>query len=482
MKKKYTVVLVTSIVAVAVLAGAGFFVYESMSKKKETVVYETFAEKTTVTIFHDIPLMPGVGNQIGEVTDYGNRNYLVEVKDTSEEEYKEYLDVLADTGYKKHSDNGEDAMEGYAYTAAFTKEDVTVVVSHVIRDEKTYISATRGLQLSEHMIYKEEYAKEVIPGAKTTVHLVELGNFGSSFVIKLKNGHFVMHDGGQDFDAPYLLDYLEKLTPGDEKPIVEGWFISHPHGDHYGALSTIASNQEYANRILVNGIYFHYPPAKMLQSESNSSSATCSFLASMLQAEDGGKAGDYRPQYGQRYYFCDVIMDISMTSEQINVDGYTGNDVNDTSLWITTYIEGQKILIGGDANQESIRTFMNLFYPTYYDLDVFVVLHHGGNVYDYFTEVLKIKTLLYTSWRLGTVYSNKYPEIAKVEQNALLQSRSEECYSYEKGTVVMTFPYKVGTAEIEEPCKWQYDNGTPPQRTEERWGWKWDGLRYYYEE
>ena len=487
MKKKHIVVLVAMMICLLSLAGSGIFVANVLNAKKEAdaekeankVSYDTFAAWTDVESFQNVPIMPGERNAIGKIQNYGKKDYIVNVENTTVEEYKEYLDVLVDAGFKKHSDNGEDAMEGYAYTAAFTKDEITVVVSHIIREGKTYISANEKRALSDHMIYKEEYVQGLDPNAKNSLHLVELGNNGASIVVKLKNGHFVIHDGGNGFDALYLLDYLESLTPGDEVPVVEGWFISHAHGDHYGALSQIASSTRSAKRVIVNGVYFHYAPADALKSETTLASDTCNALASMLKDENGERAGNYRPQFGQRYYFCDVTLDVCLTTEQRAI-GTFSTDVNDTSSWFKMNIDGQSILIGGDGSVNETRTMISLFDESYYAVDVFVVLHHGMNVYKHFVERLEAKTLLYPCFRAASLYSNKYPHFAREEENEMMRTKAQEYYSHGEGTVVLTFPYKVGTAQIMEPCKWQYHGGMPPERTTTEWGWEWDGLRYYY--
>ena len=487
MKKKHIVVLVAMMICLLSLAGSGIFVANVLNAKKEAdaekeankISYDTFAAWTDVETFQDVPVMTGKKLSIGKVVDYGKKDYILHVDNTSVEEYKAYLDVLADAGFTKHSDNGEDAMEGYAYTAAFTKDKITVVVSHLIREGKTYISATKRA-LSDRMIYKEEYVQGIDPNAKNSLHLVELGNNGASLVVKLKNGHFVIHDGGNGFDAPYLLDYLESLTPGDEKPIVEGWFISHPHGDHYGALQAIGQNIGYANRIIVDGVYFHYPQEQMIKSETNIYSTLCDMLGVSVKGQDGQVAKNYRPQLGQRYYFCDITVDVSLTMEQVAVETYQSSDVNDTSSWFKMHIDGQTVLLGGDSSLIGTRTMMSLYEPSYYAVDIFAVLHHGMNVYQYFVDSMEVKTLLYPCFRAGSLYSNKYPNFAREDENESMRTKAEEFYSHGEGTVVMTFPYKVGTAKIMEPCKWQYSGGMPPERTTTEWGWEWDGLRYYY--
>lgn len=58
----------------------------------------------------------------------------------------------------------------------------------------------------------------------------------NSYVIRTTAGHVVVIDGGTANDAAYLRGFLAPL--GNR---VDMWFITHPHTDHMGALSTILS-------------------------------------------------------------------------------------------------------------------------------------------------------------------------------------------------------------------------------------------------
>ena len=487
MKKKHTVILVVLMACLLVLAGSGILVVSYINAQKTAEEsderegnIETFSAWTDVEEFQTIPVMKGENIKIGDATDYGDSHYMMDVNGTTTDDYKLYLEALADAGFKKHSENGKDCMEGYACSAAFTKENLTVVVSHAIAQNKTYISAAYDMELSEHLIYKDDYMEGVTENSETKVHMLELHDNGASFVIQLKNGHFVVHDGGKQIDAPYFLDYLEELTPGDSKPVIEAWFISHAHGDHYGVMKEISSNASYASRIYVNGVYFQIPADEVVALSYDESPQQAVYTASrsyvMFKTEGGSQTKFYRPQYGQRYYFCDIAIDVCMTPEQYTLEsyyisnGYT--DMNDTSIWLMHHIEGQRMLIGADAFHTGIRAMMNMYDQEYLNTDVFVVLHHGINVYDYFTEYLTLNTVLYPNFRVGSVWSENSTrsDLASVEGNETMVKSAKECISCADGSVVLTFPYKIGSAEIKEPCDWRYDGGI--RKMSNTWGWE----------
>jgi len=55
-----------------------------------------------------------------------------------------------------------------------------------------------------------------------------------SYVIRTVNGKVIVIDGGNAGDGPYLADFLEGLGN-----VVDAWFISHAHSDHFDALREI---------------------------------------------------------------------------------------------------------------------------------------------------------------------------------------------------------------------------------------------------
>ena len=437
---------------------------ESETQAKVTSL-ETFSAWTDIEEFQTVPSLVTPNSKIGEAADYGNKHYVIDVNGTTVEDYLEYLNTLEEAGFTKHSDNGEDAMEGYVMTASFTKDELTVTVSHAINLNKTYISAVKGLNLSDHLVYSDDYMKGVDSDAKTTLHMLQLNNNGASFVIQLKNGHFVIHDGGTKYDAPYLLDYLESLTPEGEKPVIEGWFISHAHGDHHGALLAIMDKKEWINRIYVDGIYFVEPTEEFVSTTSDADGQSTRYQLThsyiLFKGSDGEQTKYYRPQFGQRYYFCDMYIDVTLTPEQFPIESYYSGDFNETSIWLMNHIEDQKVLIVGDSSYTGMNQAMNMFEQSYFEVDVYAVSHHGINVYNYFTDYMTVTTALYPNWRVGSLWQDTTTRtnLSRIEDNAHLVESVVEAYSHENGTVVLTFPYKVGTAETLGQTEWIYNGG-----------------------
>lgn len=388
--------------------------------------------------FSEIPVLYASG-VAGPITDCGAGNYNIKIEDVVFENYVSQLETLSTSGFIKYVDNGPAGLNGSVWTTTYTKDDLVVTVSYMKKRGCMYISAGKKLALSPHLFYDESYLKGNIAGSKTSLHMLELHTFGDSFVIQLKNGHFIMDDSGMPMDAQYLLDYLEELTPNGETPIIEAWFISHGHGDHSGAFIAFANNPEYAKRVCVEGIYYSEPNVdicKMGDSIEQVQVAVKGF--GECKTSSGKTTPVYRPQVGQRYYFNDIMIDVLHTQEQLPMQDYS-NGFNDSSTWLLYSIDGQKFLHGGDAGRGSVEVVKDTYEQEFLDFDIMTTFHHGQNVSNSFVEYFNYKTVLYTTFVVGSQTANW-----KTEENKKLQERAEECLSWGDGTKILKFPYYVG--------------------------------------
>jgi len=398
-------------------------------------------------------------------TDCGAGNYNLEKANTTYEDYCTYLATLENKGFTKYAMNVLDSVENNTasgvWNATYTKEEMVMTVIYVAKTNKTYIAVGKDLPLSEHLLYQAKYIEGNKEGAQTTLHMPELHTYGDSFIIQLKNGHFILADGGMSQDTQYLLDYLEELVPEGEKPVIEAWFISHGHNDHIGILCAFDKTPEYTQRICVEGVYFSEPFCY----DSTKWDVIESGLRGALncRTSSGAVTPIYRPQTGQRYYFNDITIDILYTHEQLSVDIYK-NDFNESSTWLLYTIEGQTFLHAGDTGEQSISVVKNSYNQAYLDFDVMATFHHGQNVYNSYVDYFKYKTVLYTTFVTDSQTANLNTDANnRMKQNAL--ENDGEYTSWGEGTKILTFPYVVGASQTLPLRTWTYhpDRETPTQ-------------------
>lgn len=404
-------------------------------------------ETMATGFFMGIPMMNVPTAKNARVDHYGAGTYVTYVEDTTKEDYEAYLKLVEEGGFVKHSDNGE-GLDYKVFCSTYTKDDFVLTVSYYSRERKTNISFYQDFPLSEHLNYQDSYVAGNVEGAKTKIHMLELRRLGNSFVFQLKNGHFLISDGGMPYDLVYLLDYLESLTPEGEKPIVEAWVISHGHGDHCGALNAFVDLPENVNRICVEGVYFSEPNQRITDKCGG-----CFQIGKMQQAVrtlknfQGERTPMYRPQTGQRYYFNDITMDILITQEQVPFEKYR-SDLNTSSTVCLFTIEGQKCFFSGDIHEEGLDFIMKNYSQEYLDLDIFTLNHHGFNTSVSFADYITVKTLLLT-------VQDPLP-VRKIRETKYFISKVQETMKWGDGTKVLTFPYEMGSYET-LPCNdWIY--------------------------
>ena len=460
MKKTKVIVLVA--LAILLLSSAGVILMTYVKKQKAAQTGgPTFASYTDVEVFQNVPTMKGANISFTDVRDVGDENFMLYGEGTTYEEYKAYLTLLEENGYSKQVDNGENGIDNKVYLAHYLKDDVLVTVTYFANFERTMINATKNTLLSPNLTYDESYVSGNVAGAQTKFHLPELTTAGNSFIFQLKNGHFILNDGGVKAELPYLLDYLESLVPEGEIPVIEAWFITHAHLDHHGVAMGLMENKEYADRIRVESIYYN-DPSKAAKDQYQMSSDKVSGISlyaknvvQSLKTTDGGTPTLYRPRVGERYYFNDITIEMIYTSELLDpAEWMTWNASSHVQM---VHVEGQKILLTADTEYQNQEIIMKAYDREYFDLAIYQAPHHGLNVHNEFSNFFAdIKTVIYPSVRLNSAASED-SELGRRVQNAHLKSLAEEAYSFWDGTKIFTFPYAVGECE----CL--------PERTAEEW-------------
>lgn len=416
---------------------------------------ETFSSIVEAEIFADVPLMTGEEINFSEVKDVGDGNYLIWAYDTTKTDYENYLTVLEQNEFIKYVDNGE-AFEGFVYTSHYLKENFLISVTHYPKMEETMITVCEEAELSERLIYSDDYVKGNKEEAKTTLTMPELWNAGSSFVFQLKNGHFIVNDGGYEEDLPYLLDYMESLVPEGEKPVVEAWIVSHSHSDHMGVFVAFSDNKKWCDRIYLDEVYYNEASeeAHDIAGEMAKASALTFYtktVPSMFKTSNGGTPKVIRLRQGERYYYSDITMDVVYTQDLLSYDEWKTWNATSTVLMYT--VEGQKILLTADADWECQMLMLEIYDDSYFDMAVYQAPHHGGNVYNEFSSHLKADTVLYPTYDVERQYAGM---LNRVVQNSYLKSKSGEVLGWVEGGVVLTFPYEVGSYQRLPLTEWKY--------------------------
>lgn len=408
--------------------------------------YPVSKEWSTMDLFDEVPALLVEGTTLLPVCDKGVGNYTLSVQGTEDPDYYAYLELLEKHGFERIYDNGEKGLNDSVYTATFQKDDLVLSVTHICYDNETFISACFDLPLSPHLF--DNYSQDVIEGASTKLYMMETYDGGNAFALKLKNGHFIVSDGGVEGELPALLELLEQHNELDGPVIIDAWIVTHMHNDHFHVLNGFNKNPAWADRIRVEAFYFNEPSDEVKDMDPGVyGEIKREYQAiTLLKTPDGKTPAIYRPQTGQIYYFSDISMEILMSPEQLLPEEH-GNSFNDSSVAYLFRIEGQTFLNAGDSGTGNMKFWMDAYDPEYLSFDLFQVLHHGHNTWDDFTKYAGFKTLLYP---ITPNVKDRYHADATNPNGLLIRSAEEVIYACD-GTVEICFPYQVGESKAEAP-------------------------------
>ena len=245
-----------------------------------------------------------------------------------------------------------------------------------------------------------------------------------SYVIRTSKGKTIVIDGGwSEYDGAYLFTYLQKIT-GQATPHIDAWFLSHPHGDHYGVLLEFANT--YASQVTVDAFYHRMPTAEEAEkyfynaNPAKIQNAVKNILNKVGKLKDSqGNATrivSVNPVHSGKcnssFDFDEVHFDILMTVEDLfwgcdnittkysgtkadaghvytneTIAQLTADNLNNSSVVFRVTMGGKTVLFMGDAAQ-SAGIMLKRYHDAnkadnskYFSLksDIVQIAHHGTN-------------------------------------------------------------------------------------------------------
>ena len=193
-----------------------------------------------------------------------------------------------------------------------------------------------------------------------------------SYVVRC-NDLTVMIDGGCDGKDPeQLTEYLRKIT-GEQKPVIDAWFLTHAHPDHIFCLKGIADR--FSDCISVKKIIAPFPGDDVLAVSEPPTVAQLRDFRSSLKKLDVGEWVE--PSAGDVFVFGDAVFEILFTWKDLCPEALMRRySVNDTSTVFRLTAEGQSVLFLGDASEGADRVLLSK-YGKSLKSDVVQLAHHG---------------------------------------------------------------------------------------------------------
>ncbi len=236
---------------------------------------------------------------------------------------------------------------------------------------------------------------------------------GMSYAVQLKDGSYIVYDGGYKDQAVKLANYMKENYTGEGKPVVRAWVLTHSHGDHTPVF------KEFTAKKTEDFIVEHIIVSPLNDEKFTLESSETSYLSTQFY-EDAAKFEGAKIVFahtGMEFTFCNLKMEILMTPESLIKTETSYGDFNDSSVVSRLYGEGYSALFTGDAQKKACGVLMEL-YGDYLKSDMCQAAHHGLEDAPFeFYDTVKAPILFYPCSR-SMYISDRNPEVRQALEKA----------------------------------------------------------------
>ncbi len=408
------------------------------------------------------------GGTFSATYESGNNATQIIIKNTTAEEYEKYLDKLAANGFTEYTST---AITDNLF-ATYTNSDYTINAGYYDYESSARIiieDLAPPVGLEADNVYTEVTTSQITMfGLQYTDSAGSVKGNGLSVLMRLVDGRFVIIDGGFNTTAcmTNLLNAMKEQSKdyikAGQKIKVAAWIITHPHGDHSGAIggkySTIPQAAFEVERFLVNFLSETERYKAMNTYTSNYSSGEGGGWVNVINAAKYLNAVVHYARVGQIFYFADLKVEVLYT-----IDSFAPQVCNalNTSSFVTkmTFGDGTVYMNTGDTTGNGLQICARMF-GDYLKSDIVQVAHHGYSTWGNDSGVAMAYRLMLPTTVLWPQGSSAYPNYKTKGYNVVLFSPEEapgganpnfkEIYvaGLQGEKIIVPIPYSVGNAIV----------------------------------
>ncbi|MBE6602519.1 MAG: hypothetical protein E7637_08495 [Ruminococcaceae bacterium] len=281
---------------------------------------------------------------------------LILLRDSSVDQYRAVIAAVEAAGFSYDSDR----KEGEVLFATYAKGSHVLLISYVPLDNATRVISEENTVIPPRESNPKQLCTPLMTQLKTPYLICDCG---MSYLMRLCDGRFIVIDGGlgEYEETEYLLETMEKQNVLGGKPIIEAWFITHWHGDHYFVMCDMM--ERFGDRVEFRTLLVNTP---LMYDFPNR-------VKAMMEAHPEIRL--IVPHTGQRFVYADATLDVMYACE----DHYPGEfrDSNDTSTIIRMELAGRRVLWLGDSSPLSSNIAADRFPKESLLCEFLQVGHHG---------------------------------------------------------------------------------------------------------
>ena len=328
-----------------------------------------------------IPPLSATGVTDKGIYSAGGGNYQKTYKDVKAADVSRYCQTLISKGFTLQQQNTINGNCFYLYVKGDTMVHINWFSKlnqfSIVYGPKTYIPAKKPIT---------GYTKRATP----TITMLALGEIGTSIVIQLEDGSFLLIDGGQgktDYyskDSATLWNFLSSHAPAGEKPRIT-WLVTHIHMDHRNLFQQFIP--AYKNKIDLELVVWNMPDFAEIgakyspdwkEGETKPAKNYATPVATLIDIinKNFPKTPIYTCHSGEKLYLPGCEIEFLVCHEDYYLNNFQW--INDTSLTCRINISGKSMMVFGDTTKRVSNAITTPAYGNYIKSDILQLAHHGN--------------------------------------------------------------------------------------------------------
>lgn len=313
-----------------------------------------------------------VAGQSYSVGSFGRGDFRLRVANTNEADCKAFVCALLKDGYALNAEREIPTKYPEQKNRFFllSNDKGAVFVFYNTATKTCFIT----LESEKNIVFKQNEGTRNV--AKPTLGQVDSVK-GMGYIIQLRNGEFMIIDGGEKgySTAEKTYEYLLERVPVGGKPVIALWVFTHAHHDHIGMATEFF--ERYSSRVDVKLFVYQFPNPTCLNvsMEDGEKLKAFSDYFETLVKEKYPLTPALTPHTGQEISLAGAVMEILYSPDDTYPSYYT--NFNELSLAFRLRFEnGKSALFLGDCMGEGCRS-MAQTYGEYLKSDFLQLAHHG---------------------------------------------------------------------------------------------------------